>query len=185
VDLGSSTITITDTTAGSKFGYYHLTSGLTWDAGTSAIILTNSGVNAQTFAGGGLTYNNVTVQGAGAYNLTVTGNNNFNTFTVDASAAAKTIVATGTTQTVRNFVRDIGNKVITLTGGTWTKTGGGRINLNYMSISGVTVNPSGMWYAGASSTNGGSNVGWQWCNGPSPGGGHWILARHRRREVTA
>jgi hypothetical protein len=113
----------------------------------STIILTNSTANAQTFAGGGLTYNNVQVAGSGAYALTVTGNNTFNNFTMDASLAIKTIKFTdGTTTHVTNLLRDTnGTNIITLTGtGTagWTitKDGGGIVNLDYLDISYSTAN---------------------------------------------
>lgn len=116
------TVTLNSTAAINKFDM--VTSGTTLTAPGSTIVLTNSGTNAQTFSGGGLTYNNVIVQGAGNYNLNITGNNTFNTFKVDASQAAKTITATGTTQTVNDFTRDAGGtNVISLTGGTWTKHG--------------------------------------------------------------
>jgi hypothetical protein len=134
---------------------------------TSTIVITNSSTNARTFDGFGLTYNNVTVSGAGNYALTITGNNTFNTFKVDASAAPKTIVATGTVQTVNNFQRGsaIGTNVVTLTGGTWTKAVRTTIPiaLDYMAITGSTATPANTWYAGvtpAHSTDGGGNTGW-------------------------
>jgi hypothetical protein len=128
---------------------------------TGTIILSNAGVTPQTFAGGGLQYNDVRVTGAGAYTLTVTGNNSFNVFTVDASAAAKGITATGTTQRVTQFRRDGGTKVITLTGGTWIKTGSGSVSLDYLNITGSTAQPATLtWYAGSHSTDGGGNPGW-------------------------
>lgn len=82
------------------------------------------------FAGGGLTYNNIQVAGAGEYALTVTGNNTFNEFKVDASLADKTIKFTdGTTQTIYETILDAGANAITL-----TKTGAGAnpaINTTY------------------------------------------------------
>lgn len=97
----------------SKFN--HGNSNIINYAENSSIVLTNSGVNAQTFAGGGFTYNNVIVQGAGAYTLTVTGNNTFNEFKVDASLADKTIKFTdGTTQTINDTVLEAGVNTITL-----------------------------------------------------------------------
>jgi hypothetical protein len=52
--------------------------------------------------------------------------------------------------------------VITTTGGphNLAKTGGGVIVTDYMSITGSSATPSSTWYAGANSTNGGSNSGW-------------------------
>jgi hypothetical protein len=126
----------------------------------STIILTNSTANAQTFAGGGLTYNNVVVQGAGAYALTVTGNNVFNTFTANATQAAKTIIATGTSQLVDDFTRDTGTNVVTLTGGTWSKSDSVPCWLDYLTVTGSTANTTGVWFAGQHSTDGGGNTAW-------------------------
>lgn len=134
---------------------------LTFDAEASTIILTNSTANAQTFDGGGLTYNNVTVAGAGNYNLTITGDNTFNTFEVDASQAAKTITATGTTQTVNDFTRDEGGtNVISLTDGTWTKSDATPIALDYLTVTNSTASPADTWYAGSNSTDGTGNTDW-------------------------
>lgn len=157
INLGSSTITVNSASAISKINFSG--SNFTFNAGTSTIILTNSTANAQTFAGGGLTYNNVTVQGAGNYALTISGNNTFNIFTVDRSAAAKTIKFTdGSTQTVSNFVSAVsGTTVLTLNGTStagWniTKPGGGTIGLDYANISYSAANPASTWYYGANST---------------------------------
>jgi hypothetical protein len=132
--------------------------GMTLYAGTSTIILTNSTANAQTFNGNGYTYNNVTVQGAGAYALTISGNNTFGTFTVDRSVAAKTITGTaGSIQTIASFVcAESSTRVLTLnsTGAAWTltKSGGGEVDLNYLAISYVNASPSPTWYYGANSS---------------------------------
>jgi len=152
---GAGTWTINGTPATTKWNL--VSTGLTWsDTGTT--ILTNSGTNAQTFAGGGLTYNNVTVQGAGAYALTITGNNTFNTFTVDRSQTAKTIIATGTTQTVTNMrVPAFGTTVVTITGGTWKIRGYGNFVADFLSVSGV-IATYGKFYALTHSTNGGGNT---------------------------
>lgn len=146
---------------------------MTLTPGTSTIILTNSTTNAQSFQGGGLTYNNVTVQGAGNYALTISGSNTFRTFTVDASAAAKTITFTDTTtQRMARFTRDAGTNVITL-GGTgaagWNviRTSGATTSVDYITISRSTATPSLTWYAGIHSTNNGNNSGWRFTKPPS------------------
>ena len=159
VTLGSSVITLNNSGVSDKVR--SSSTGLTLNAGTSTIILTNSGTNAQTFAGDGLQYNNVTVAGAGNYQMTMTGNNSFNNFTVDRSVASKSIVATGTTQTVTNFVAETSStRTVTITGGTWNKVGVGIVSLDYMSISGSTATPALVWYAVYHSTDGGGNSGW-------------------------
>jgi hypothetical protein len=115
VNMGSGTWTIQRT--GVTSTKWSITgSDLTLNAQTSTIILTGSLTNSATFAGGGLTYNNIQVAGAGAYALTVTGNNRANHFGADGQVAAKEIIATGTTQIVNS--RDSAGAV-TWTGGTW------------------------------------------------------------------
>jgi hypothetical protein len=153
-------ITITTTAATDKFVI--TAANNTFNAGTSTIILTNSTANAQTFAGGGLTYNNVIVAGAGNYALTVTGSNTFKSFKVDASQAAKTITGTAaTTQRVESFYRDPSANVITLnsTGAAWTLTGNsGYCELDYMNIANVTAGYKDIYYAGDNSTDSGGNT---------------------------
>lgn len=67
-------------------------------AGTSTIVL--AGTLAQTFAGGGKTYNNVTVNSQAT--VTFSGSNTFNVLTVQPGAGA--VLTAGTTQTVSQFV---------------------------------------------------------------------------------
>jgi hypothetical protein len=87
--LGSSTITgISEITFTST--------GLTLTPNTSTIKMTG---NSTAFAGGGLTYNNVQLQGTP---ITITGSNTFNTLTL---TAGKTVnLTSGTTQTVTSLV---------------------------------------------------------------------------------
>lgn len=97
LSLGSSAVTISAGTT-SAWGF-STTTNLTFDAGTSTITLTGA---TQTFAGGGLTYNNVVLSGVGPY--IISGANTFAalTATSSAAAAAKTLTfpaATTTTST--------------------------------------------------------------------------------------
>ena len=170
VTLGSGTITLVSTTAESKWTFTDVTN-LTFDAGTSTIVLTNSGNNNQTFDGGGLTYNNVTVGGAGVYILVVQATNTFNTFTVDRSISAKTVrFAVGSTQTMTDFVcATSGIIVATIDGvGGWniTKAGGGLVLVDYMNIINSTAAPASTWYASTHSTDGGGNAGWIFLDPP-------------------
>lgn len=68
---------------------------LSLNSGTSTIIMTG---NNKTFAGRGLTYNNVEFQGTPT---TVTGDNTFNTLTVDSGKTCK--LTAGTTQTITDL----------------------------------------------------------------------------------
>ena len=157
----SGTWTLHDIVTGSKW-YFSTVTGLTW-SDTGTIIITNSGTNAQTFAGGGLTYNNLTIQGAGAYALTITGSNTFNKITVDRSQAVKTLTFTdGTTQTITYFDCFVsGTTVLTMQGSAaagWAiiKSGGSYFYLPYVSISRSTLT-GGNAYLGLNSTDGGNN----------------------------
>lgn len=156
------TITMTNT---SGFGNKWQVAGGTATL-TGTLIMTNSGTNAQTFAGGGLSYNNVTVQGAGNYALTITGNNTFNTFTVDRSAAAKTITLTASSnQTVNNFIsNEYGTNALTInsTGAAAVlhKTGGGGVGMDYLNLSNNIGSPVNTWYYQVNSTIGANVTGW-------------------------
>lgn len=140
-------------------------SGLTPSTAAS-IRITTAMAGDRTFAGGGYTYGNLEIATTGAFAFRFSGSNTFNTLHVDASAAARTVLFTaGTTTTVANFTRNAGTNVITIgsitaASHTLTKSGGGRISLDYLSISRSTGTPALKWYAGANSTDGGNNSGW-------------------------
>ncbi len=142
------TLTLTDTGAVQKF---YKPTNATLVVTSSTIVLTSSLANAQTFTGGGATYNNLTIQGAGAYALTISGSNTFNTVYVDASQAVKTLIYTDTTtQTVSDFKRDNGTNNIFLQGtgaAGWamTATAGDNISLDYLQITNSTVLPVNTW----------------------------------------
>ena len=130
-----------------------------WDYSGSNLTLTanTATINCSgNFSGGGLsTYYNVNLTGATS---TWTGDNSINVLGF-TRADVQTLTFTGTTQTVQNIVRDYGTSVKTIVNGTFTKVLGGKVDLDYMSISGSTATAN-KFYAGANSTNGGSNTGW-------------------------
>jgi hypothetical protein len=151
------------------------TTGLTFNKDTANIVLSDTSTTARTFAGGGRTYNNLTIGGAtGTSTLTITGTNTFGTI-ASTKTVAHTITFPNVTTTVSNWTitGTVGN-VVTLqrTGasGTFTlaKSGGGVISgLDYLSISNSTASPTNTWYAGANSTNGGGNTNWLFTAGPT------------------
>jgi hypothetical protein len=144
------------------------------NAGTGTIVLTNSGATGQTFAGAGYTFYNLVIQGAGNYSLTMTGNNTFNRITVDRSVAAKTIVATGTVQTVAECSIPVsGTRVVTITGGTWTFNTINQMVSDYLTVSNSTANGANKWFAGTHGTDGGGNTRWVFGN-PKPKGNKYI-----------
>jgi len=131
-----------------------------------------TGAGGGTFAGGGQTYNDITVEGAGDYALTITGSNTFNEFHFDASAANKDIIFTdGTTQTVDDFTRDAGTNIITLDGtgvAGWNIAMAGTppVSVDYLDISYSTATPADTWYAGRHSTDTVGNSGWTFTGAP-------------------
>lgn len=139
------------------------TTQLTFAANTSTIKVIGTGI----FAGGGLTYNNVELNGTAH---TISGSNTFNTL-IFKDATTQTITFTdGTTQTITTpvFTGESG-KVKTLTGtgaGGWAiiKAGGGYVEFDYLSIDRSTATPASTWYAGQNSTDGGNNSGWFFSN---------------------
>uniref|UniRef100_A0A6M3IFM6 Uncharacterized protein n=2 Tax=viral metagenome TaxID=1070528 RepID=A0A6M3IFM6_9ZZZZ len=162
--LGNGTITINRTSAGSKWNF-GTTTGLTFDAEDSTIIMTNSGTNAQTFSGGGLTYNHVRVEGAGAYTLTITGDNTFEKLRQDNIEAIKTIrVTPGSVQTIRNlqvFSNKIKEGVIDTGGAAATIQGHrGYCELNHVNLTSIVAGEKYKYYAGNNSTDGTGNTNW-------------------------
>lgn len=164
--LGSGTFTLNGSGTATKWNCSTSTN-LTITASTGTIVLTSSGTNAQTFAGGGKTYNNIQVTGAGNYTMTFTGANTFNDFKIDTPPkTVKFTAGTTATITVTTFtVSGTAGNLITIGSATaathtLTKAGGGTISSNYLSISYSAATPATTWYAGANSTNGGNNTGW-------------------------
>ncbi len=141
------------------------TTGLTLNAGTSTIKLTDATATDKTFDGGGLTYNNYYATGAGTGDFNFVGSNTFADFKVDTppqeigfTAGTTTTVSTFTVNGTAGNLMTIGS--LTASGHTLTKAGGGTICSDYLSISRSTASPATTWYAGANSTNGGNNSGW-------------------------
>jgi hypothetical protein len=153
--MGAGTWTITGT-------------GTVWDASgslsvtpnTSTIKLTNTSATAKTFAGGGLTYNNIWFAGgAGGGSYTISGSNTFNNFKDDGSVAHSLLFTDGTTQHLSSWnVTGSAGQLITING-TSTGThnlyldGSGTVSADYLNIQHSIVNPQGRWLAGTHSIN--------------------------------
>jgi hypothetical protein len=164
--MRTGSLIITNNTAYTVFSFSG--TNLTVDGDESSIIITNNSVNSETFAGGGYIYGNLTYQGSAASVLTISGNNTFNTFTVDRSVANKTLTLTdNSTQTVGNFIcATSGTRVLTINssgsfGAILTKTGGSTINMDYLNLTNNTGSPSNTWYYGPNSTINAGVTGWQ------------------------
>ena len=149
---------------------------LTLTRGTSTLALTSASGSAKTFAGGGKSFYNLSVTAGGAGVLTFTGSNTFNNFTINSPKTVK--FTAGTTTTIEgSFIATgtVGN-LITLdtdTGAsTWTiSKASGVVACNYLSLSRSIATGGATFYAGANSTNGGSNAGWIFASIPGDAGG--------------
>jgi len=167
LDLGSSTITLTNT-SGAVWANQS-TGGLTFNAGTSTIRYNANAVGTISFLGGGVTYYNVEfLRGSSTSQLTVTGNNTFFNFIDDTSTAAHTIsfaTSVSFTNTFQNFnvSGSSTSSRITLSGGTaganFVKSTTGAVLTYYLNIGSNTtsVTPDNTWYAYGSI---GTGTGW-------------------------
>lgn len=143
------------------------TSGLVVTTGTSTILLTGTGTSSRTFSGGlGVVYNNLTIGGAsGVFALNVNNGSTFNSIASSKTGAFSILFAAGTTTTVTNWaVSGTSGNVVTIgsqtaSNHTLTKSGGGTVSAEYLSISRSTATPATTWYA-TSSTDAGNNSGW-------------------------
>lgn len=147
ITFGSSTVTLTGT--GTVWTTATATN-LTLSAASSTIVISTS-AGATTFAGGGLTYGNLTLSGADTVNnRTFTGTNTFATFTSGANKLAFTDAQTATAFVFTGCLSLTGNLV--QAAGTVTFNASGRIT-NSAASGGATFDANG-------AANGGGNSGW-------------------------
>jgi hypothetical protein len=153
VTFGTSTVTITGSVTAFTFA---LPTGLTFSGASSTINM--SSTSAKTFAGGGQTFGTLSSTGGTTNPLTISGSNTFNT--LSNTAYTYLVLSAETTQTIINF---------NYTGASGSVV---RIYTSYSQVGTATINAtlqkaSGVWYAGANSTDGGNNTGWTFTAGGS------------------
>jgi len=149
--------------------------GYTTTAGTGTGTISMTAATAKTFQGGGSTYN-CTINQGGAGALTITGANTFNDITNTVQPASVLFTA-GTTTTFNNFnLNGTAGNLITIasaTAATHTLSkASGTVSCDYLSITNSIATGGAAWYAGANSTNGGGNTGW---NFSAPSGTQTLL----------
>jgi hypothetical protein len=167
INMGSGTWTLAGTgTVWSISG-----TGMTLNAQTSTIVISDTSVTAKTFAGFSLTYNNVSVTGGGSGSVTFSNTSTWNTMTLNAP---KTIIfQSASTQTVSNFVATgTAGNVIAIsasTGGTKANLSksSGIVSADYLSLTDSNATGGASWYAGANSTSVSNNSGWIFSAPPS------------------
>ena len=135
INMGSGTWTMTGAVNWSCTG----ATGLTLNANTSTIKLTDATSSTKTFGGNGYTYNNLWITGAGTGAYIIAGSNTFADFKIDTPPHTVSFTA-GTTQTVSTFtVNGSSGNLITLqstsAGSAWTLSkSSGTISVTYCSI---------------------------------------------------
>jgi len=154
---GSGTYSITSSGA---TAFSNASTGIT----ISGIIISMTAATAKTFAGGGGSFSTLNQGGAGA--LTISGNNTF----ADLSATTRPSTITFTaasTQTFTGFtLSGILGSLVTINSTTaatrynLSRSSGGTVSVNYLSIQDSNATGGVSWYAGTGSTNVSNNLGW-------------------------
>lgn len=180
INMGSGTWTIAGTGVVWNIGSLPQT-GLTLNAGTSTIVLSDTSATARTFSGGSLTYYNLTIGGTtGTSTLTFQASNTFNTLSSTKTVAHTILFTASTTNTFTNFnINGTAGNVVTIGSATaashtLAKAGGGTVTADYLSISRSTATPTLTWLA-TNSTDGGNNSGWYFGAFPSAGNSNFFL----------
>lgn len=169
--LGSGLWTITSRSAATGV-VWNPPSGSTINSVTSNTLkFTESSANTKIINGLGKTYNNLWLApGAGTGSYNIIGSNTFTGYFRDDGTEAHSILftaATNNTAATWDISGSAGKlKTIGSIGDaashTLTKSGGGIVSLDYLSISRSTAGPANTFHAGANSVNGGNNVNWIW-----------------------
>lgn len=159
--MGSGTWTLTGT--GTVWDLSN-TTGLTVTPNSSTIKLTNSASSAKDFNGGGLTFNNLWISGAGSGIFRIYGNNTFADFKVDTGLTVNFTLST--TQTITSLTASGGvGSLITLqhnsgAGFAWGLIcASGTVSVDYCYIQGSHAS-GGAVFTARHSTDAGDNTGW-------------------------
>lgn len=130
------------------------TTSLTFNKDTANIVLSDTSTTARTFAGGGLTYNNLEIGGStGISTLTFTGANTFNTISSTKTVSHTIVLPASTTTTCNNWTINgsSGNliSVQSSTSGTQATLAlsSGTKTVSYAGIKDITASPANTWTA--------------------------------------
>lgn len=158
ISLGSGDITITSNALPISFS-----TGLTLNAETSTIYITDASSSTKTIAQGGYTFNNVVITGGASATFAFTGNGTYNTFQV-LNAPCTLSFGNLTTLTFAEFLVSgtAGNLIGITTSASmsFVKTGNGWIDSSYLSVQNCNATPAFTWFAGLDSTDVSGNSGW-------------------------
>jgi len=158
LNMGSGTWTITST----GIVWNVVATNMTFNAGTSRILITDTSATTASFNGGSLTYYTLEIaRGSSTAINAISGNNTFVNFIDNKSTAAHNIhFANGSTNSFYRFnVKGSAGNLITLNTVTGINTyalvklGQGIVNCDYLNIQHSIATPANTWYAGANSVN--------------------------------
>ena len=170
----SGTWTITGT--GTQYTHATATNLTLTDTGT--ILISDTGASSKTFAGGGLTYNNLSISGGGAGAVIITGANTFNRiYTNGGGTKSITLPGSTTTTIISNQGLNNGTNLITFTASAGSATianAQGNLSWDYVSLTNIigSTSGNGKFYAGPTthSTDGGGNTNWVFDQAPGDRG---------------
>ena len=178
LNLGASTITL----SGTGNVWAMTATGLTVNAGTSVIKLTNSSATGKTFSGAGFTYDTLWIATGSTGVTSVAGGNTFATLKSDVGRAVRfTAGSTTTILTAAGFqLTGSSGNVVTIdtssAGSAATiSVASGTVSTDYVSLKDSTATGGASFYAGANSTNVSGNTGWTFTAPPMGGGNSTML----------
>jgi hypothetical protein len=166
LNLGNGTITVNSTASITKWNVD--STNFTLIRGTSTIVMTSAGTNAQSMTGSGLVYNNLTIGGLGVYTFNFYNSNTYSTLEIDRSESAKTIGGSGTETVSQLSIPVVSTTVVTINGISFAQALG-IFATEYVNVTSSTVTGIS-YYAGATppSVDGGGNTGWIFSEPPLP-----------------
>lgn len=167
--MGSSTITLTST---GTIWTMATSTNLTLNKGTSTIAITNTSSSNKTFAGGGLTYYNLSITAVGTGIVIFTGANTFNAVTCGAPKKMRFPASTTTTiTTAMSWTGSSGNLITIDSSSAGTaatlSVASGTVSCDWLSLKDSTGTGGAAFYAGANSTNVSGNTGWTFTAPPA------------------
>ncbi len=182
--MGSGTWTVNNTTATTVWDMATITNltNPTTMGETATIVCGVNDPDAQTFAGGGCTYNNLTVTGGNTQIITLTGSNTFNVFTINAPKTVK--FTSGTTQTVNSFVAtgtavngiDLQATTVNVIATISDANGGQNLN-DYLDVLDIVATQANTFYYGSNGSADAEST--NWLANPTGAVGQIIMIRRK------
>ena len=140
---------------------------MTLNSNTANVLCNNITTTARTFAGGGFSYNKLTIGGiTGISTFTINQSNSF-TEIESLKRVAHTISFQTNTYNRCGIWNVNGNagKLVTITGGSLIYTSNGSVTTSYVNVNNTALGPNfesrGIWLAGTNSVNNGGSIGWE------------------------